>query len=208
MRAYAPNFPLVGLLAALAVGGAAREVVRRVRARRRIARGSRELEDNALVTLRGTVHPLGSLLVAPVLGTSCVAHRTEARVYDPNARSQGRRPVTTHARTELVRFELRCAAGNVLIEGDRVELDMRLRELRWRHVQREQAFLQGSGLPYHPDSVTCYQAVVVPGQKVTVHGVVRVEAAPASADETGFREVARVVHVIGDERHPLVITDV
>ncbi|HTR53285.1 MAG TPA: hypothetical protein VMJ10_21465 [Kofleriaceae bacterium] len=196
------------LLLTLAGIAAVREVVRRVRVRRRIAAGTRELEDNALVTLTGTVHPLAPLLTAPVTGASCVAHRTQARVYDPNARHQGRPPVTTHTRTELIRFELRCAAGNVLVEGDRVEIDMRLREIKRRYVAREQAFLEGTGLPYHPDSVTCDQAVVAPGQIVTVHGVARVEAVPTSTVETGFREVATAMRIIGDARHPLVITDV
>jgi len=207
MRAAALNLPVVVLFAALAAGGAVREVVRRVRARRRVAAGGRTLEDNALVTLTGTVHPLAPLLAAPLTARPCIAHRTRARVYDPNARSQGRPPVTTHTRSELVRFELRSSAGNIVVDGDRFELDMRLREIRRRYIAREQAFLQGTGLPYHPDSVTCDQAIVAPGQTITVHGVVRVEVATAGAGETGFRDVARAMRIVGDERHPLVITD-
>ncbi|HEY1555464.1 MAG TPA: hypothetical protein VGF94_11585 [Kofleriaceae bacterium] len=198
------QFIVYAAFGATAAGGAVYEMVRRQRARRRVAAGGSRLDDNALVTLRGTVHPGAGILIAPLSGQPCVAYRACVRVYDPSTRPR----ITVHERSELAGFTLWSHAGPLPVEGDRLELSFKAREFRMRDNDRARALVAALGLPYQPDVTTCDEVIVAPGQTVTVHGVVRVVTVPAEHVDIDFRDAARATRIVGDEHHPLVIADI
>ena len=201
------------IIVLIAAGGVAikalREAHKRARARKRMDAGSSAFDDMALVTLTGTVQAAGDPLVAPLSGKACVAHRTRVRLVGKASPSSplfgGLRSVEgEYVRTELRSFRLTTRDGDVVIEGTTAELAIRPRPVIPRQLQRELAFLRESEYDATPDEMTFDEVVIEPGATIKVHGIARVEIASGEAQ---FREALKIRKLVGDDRHPLTISE-
>ena len=191
---------------AKAVSGA----VKRSAARARMDSASKDIVDHALVTLEGVVRVRGEPIEAPLSGRPCVVYRARVRVYH----RQGHGTYANHRvdreveRDGMVAFVLVSDRGEVVVEGDRAELAIRPSPVIPRSVDRERAFL--GEVAVDPRALGSDEIVIEPGQRIRVHGIARVEAAVAGASaapEVGYRDAPQVVRLVGDERHPLTITE-
>jgi hypothetical protein len=200
---------LVGLVVATAGIGLRTSVdfQRRAAARARMDEGDSEIVDRALVTIEGVVRPHGDPLLAPLSGRPCVAHRSRLRVY--NGRGPGRTPVHELSRDRAVAFVLVSDHGDVLVDAERVDLAIRPAPVIPRDLGREQAFL--GELVADPHALGSDEIAIEPGQRIRVHGIACVDTArdavPGDAPDVGYREARQIVRVVGDERHPLTITE-
>jgi len=180
------------------------ELKRRTRARKRMAAGVPTLSDRALVTVTGTVRVLDATLIAPLSGTTCVAHQSRARVYAKDSRFGVRRLLDEQARDEMTSFLLSTAAGEVIVSGSAAVLAIRTSSIIPRRIDRERAFLRAVGLDDDPRNASFDQVVILEGMKLTVFGVSLVEVTPG---ESYYRETATRTRLTGDESHPLTIRE-
>lgn len=155
------------------------------RARRRMKRGTTRLVDRELVTLTGKVRPVGVALVAPLSLSSCVAHRSRARVFDRQANLLGEPVEAEHAR-----FVIETSQGPVLVDSDRFELEAVADRVPGTGVAPgEQAFLAKHGFVLGPTSTVAFDETLIrPGDLVTVHGLAVVEHDVADVGERGYRD--------------------
>lgn len=172
-----------------------------LRAAQLLAAGPPELADGDIVTLTGTVKPIESL-AAPVSQRSCVAFRIYVRM--------GAAWLTE---VKMTRFVLETTHGEVTVEpfqsGD-VQLAVPADAVRPQDATQNAAateFLKRRGRrSYEIDAAKYEEQIVAPDARVAVHGVIHVElAAPELGVETGFRDVARRLRLIGTSAHPLAI---
>jgi hypothetical protein len=169
----------------------------RAEVRRRMREAPQHLADHSVVTLTGTVKLVGEPLVAPLSGTRCVLHRSSARTF-----SQGRE-METFTVCELAPFLLETRDGDVLVDGDTADIPDRGRPLIPRKIEREQEFLLAHGILTEARSAGFDEIVIVPGAKISVHGVARVEVDARSA--ASYRDTPTRVRLVGDAQHPLTI---
>jgi hypothetical protein len=193
------------VLAVVMIGAATATLtkVRRLHAmRRRMQDAPQQILDHAAVTLTGTVRPVGEPLVAPLSGRPCVFHRSTARTYRPGPRNS-RILDGEHTRVELVPFVLVTREAEVLVEGEFAQTPAVARAIIPRKIRLERKFLAD----YAPDKDArgsgFDEIVIAPGATVSVHGIARVEVAPAQA--AGYRETGMRVRLVGDGEHPLTI---
>jgi len=172
----------------------------RARARKRLRDASRELVDGAVVTLTGKVVAKTKLVEAPLSGREGVAYFASARVYTI-------RPAPKVAvelvESMMVDFELHTKGGIVSVEGDTVQVELRGEPLIPRKLAREQRFLDVHGYQSENAAAAGFDEVVITaGMKISVHGVVQIEAAP---DESTYRETGKKIVLAGHPAHPLTI---
>lgn len=188
---------------------ALREAHHRTRARKRMAAATSDFDDTALVTIRGKVQLVGEPLIAPLSGRICVAHQTRARLIGkavPGGLLMGglRTVAGEYVRVEMRPFRLATRDGDVIVEGAKPELAIRPRPVIPRKLDRELAFLRESEYEATPDEMTFDEVVIEPGATIKVHGIARVEIASGEAQ---FREAPRIRKLVGDDRHPLTISE-
>lgn len=183
------------------------EVRRRARARRRMLDGAHSVADRSLVTMTGTVRLIGEPLLAPLSGTACVAHRSRARMYAHNSSAFARRLIGEEARVASIPFALVTSDGELIVDGKHVELAIRPRAVQVREIAREIAFLREVGLTKDPANTSFDEVVIAAGMQITVHGIAQVETTAAAAGEVEYREAPSRTRLIGDEHHPLTISE-
>jgi hypothetical protein len=199
-------YPVVALVklavvAVVALGALATAVAagrRRSAIRARMRAAPKQIEDNAVVTLTGTVKVIGEPLVAPLSGTPCVAYRASARSFS------GRTVDQQHVEIAMTPFLLVTSSGEILIDGDRCELPMRPGPIIPRKIEREQGFLNRNGITADAKSAGFDEVAIAPAMRVSVYGIARTEVSQGTG-ETSFREAPRLVRLSGDEAHPLTI---
>jgi hypothetical protein len=172
---------------------------RRAQARKRLRSAPRELTDGAVVTLTGVVRAKGEMVTAPLSGRQAVAFLSTARVYEGDGRY--RRVVDQFQQHEMVDFVLETKHGMVEIEAAKAELEYAPEPLIPRKIEREQAFLSRAGCNRSARDGGFDEVVIEPGMKVSVHGLVRIEAAPSD----DYREAGKRIVMSGHPAHPLTI---
>jgi len=172
----------------------------RARARRRMRQATRELVDGAVVTLTGKVIAKSKVLEAPLSGRDGVAFSSSARIYTT------KRPPAIAAQideTMMVEFELETKDGKLVVSEGDVVIEFPPDPIIPRKIEREQRFLDAHGYGHvHAGSVGFDEAVIEAGMKISVHGAVRVEAAPGEAT---YRDTARTIVLAAPPGHPLTI---
>lgn len=149
----------------------------RARARKRLRSAPRELTDGAAVTLTGVVRAKAAMVTAPLSGREVVAFSAMARIYAGSGRS--REVVDRVHQQQMVDFVLDTADGPVEIEAARAELELPPEPIIPRKLAREQAFLAAAGCTASARDVGFDEIAIMPGATISVHGVVRIEAAPS-----------------------------
>jgi hypothetical protein len=178
-----------------------RDVLDRARSRQRMRAGAPQLEDASLVTLEGTVEPLDGPLVAPLSGKRCVAYFARARCRGSR---KARAPSVTVVREQVVPFRLVTPAGEVIVDVTKAELAIRPGAVVPQQLERERDFLVAAEVTGSPREFGFEEIAIEPGARIKVHGIGRIDVEPGAA---GFREVPRVSKIIGDERHPVTISE-
>ena len=193
------------LIAAAAVGlGAATiathfELERRLRLRHRLRAGTSTLEEGEVATLTGTIRLLGAPLRAPLSGSPCALYRLVGRsLLGPGLATE---VLTTEA--VMARFALMTSHGEVLVDGERVEITWPVRRVSPRRPEREQAVRLRLGL--NTTNTASLKEVAIPdGARVSVHGVLHRELA-ARAAERDYRDARTVLVLRGHPEHPLTV---
>jgi hypothetical protein len=175
--------------------------IRRAMERAMMRREPSELVDGGVVSLVGTVSPIGDLLVAPVSGKPCVAFTAQARVFVRGNR--GRRFAGKHVDAKALPFELVAASTRVVVDPTFYQLMISLAPSIPRSLDREHAWLAGSIA--HAGDVSCEEACIEPGARIVVRGIARCELDKTATSETGFREAPTRFRIIGDQRRPVLI---
>lgn len=203
---------LVGLV------GAVGRAQKRSALRAKIGAAPSEFEDNAVVTLTGTVKLLAEPLIAPLSGKPCVAYRAVARTYAMRGPGGavlagvvlggGMRRARVLDRevesVEMVPFVLATRTGDVIVDGTTCELVVPGAPIIPRRLEREQKFLVDMELDATARDAGFDESRVEVGAKVKVHGISRSELAEHGG-ETGFREAPTRIRITGDDAHPLTI---
>jgi hypothetical protein len=164
-------------------------------------RGEAKLVDHELVTITGIVRAAGEPLLAPLSGKPCVAHRS--RVYfvgEARERAQGEGGVLlgkvpagldgTLIREARAAFRVETKQGVIHVDGDALELAVTPERVIPRQQARERAFLTELGAADKEDKAGFDEIVVAVGAKVSIRGMLRIEADAASTDERGYRDDA------------------
>jgi hypothetical protein len=170
----------------------------RARARRRLARGVQRIAEGEVVTLVGTVRQLGDLVEAPLSGRACIAY--DAAYLTP----RGSNPTVIHQRS-MTAFELVTADGPVLVEQtETLDVALPVIPVIPRKLGREQGFLERhSRSPGDAAGSTAEEAIVEPGDKIAVQGVVVLDA--VDHGDHGYRDAPTRVRLVGHPKHPLTI---
>ncbi|MGE5185635.1 MAG: hypothetical protein ACM31C_26420 [Acidobacteriota bacterium] len=179
----------------------------RARARRRMREGEDAVSDLALVTVTGTVRVLGEPLVAPLSGTPCVAHRSRARTFKHDSPVFARKLVAEEVREAAIAFALATGDGELIVDGEHVELAIKPTPVEVRSADREIAFMRDVGLTKDYANTSFDEIVITAGMTITVHGIAQVEPTAAGAGETDFREAPSRTRITGDDAHPLTISE-
>ena len=172
----------------------------RARARKRMRQAPRELVDGAVVTLTGKVIAKSQVLGAPLSGRDGVAFSSTARIY-----TSARPPSIAAQITEamMVEFELETTDGTILVSEGDVVIEFPGDPIIPRKIAREQQFLDDHGYGHiHAGTVGFDEFVITPGMTISVHGAVRIEAAPG---EAMYRETATRIVMAAPPSHPLAI---
>jgi hypothetical protein len=176
---------------------------RRAVERALMRRGSGELVDATLVSLTGTVSPIGAPLLAPVSGKPCVAFVARARVFASRHRT-GTRFLGEHVDRNAIPFELVTDTTRVVVDPTVCRLLAPMSPSIPRSLKREQAWLAGVEIARLGDR-SCEEACIEPGSRVIVRGIAQRELDEAATSETGFREPPTRFRIIGDRDHPVLI---
>lgn len=180
----------------------------KAQARRRLARGRvHQIVEGEVVTLVGTVEPLGELLEAPLSGTACVAFAVHVDLHDVPAEGARTRKIVDVIRVEqLVPFRVVTPSGTVEITAPSVESSIPLAPLVPHDRRREQAFLRAQGRS--PDLALAgpfVEYAVAPGTKLRVQGVAVLDA-PDMTVERDYRSTAPSrIRLVAHADHPLTI---
>ena len=166
-------------------------------------RGSGELVDATLVSLTGTVSPIGAPLVAPVSGKPCVAFVARARVFAGHRRT-GTRFIGEHVDRNAIPFELVTDTTRVVVDPTVCRLLAPMSPSIPRSLEREQAWLAGVEIARLGER-SCEEACIEPHSRVVVRGVAMRELDDAASSETGFREPPTRFRIIGDHRSPVLL---
>jgi hypothetical protein len=176
---------------------------RRAVERALMRRGSSELADATLVSLTGTVSPIGAPLVAPVSGKPCVAFVARARVFAGH-RHTGTRFIGEHVDRNAIPFELVTGTTSVVVDPTVCRLLAPMSPSIPRSLEREQAWLAGVELA-HLGERSCEEACIEPGARIVVRGIAQGELDDAATGELGFRESPTRFRIIGDRHRPVLI---
>ncbi|MFT3697156.1 MAG: hypothetical protein QM831_28700 [Kofleriaceae bacterium] len=203
---------IAGVILVTGLGVSIQRVVHSRKLRQRLLAAPQQFEDNAVVTLTGTVKQIGEeQLTAPLSGRTCVAFMASARTYAQSAAGFGTRSVRA-VELEVIEavmlpFLLITKEGNVLVDGEDCLLPHRSAPIIPRKLERERRFLNrladGRADAAAKDA-GFDELVVTPGMKVRVHGVTRKQLTAGGGDEVGFRDAPMQIHLTGHEG-PLVI---
>lgn len=173
----------------------------RRRLRRAVALGP-ETVEGTFVIAGGIVRVLSEVLVAPLIGTTCVAYRARAEVQLVKGGS-----MLPPDATRLVPFALACDGGDtVIVDGGHALFDV-----PWQTPtddDRGRTFLAMHGATSQTVATSSFEELaIVPGDRVEVAGVLIREAAqtPSHADRTYRAEQAFVARLTGSDAHPIVI---
>ncbi len=180
----------------------------KARARRRLAQGRvHQIVEGEVVTLVGTVEPLGELLEAPLSGTACVAYAVHVDLHEEPAKGARRRTVVESIRVErIVPFRVVTASGIVEITAPSIDSSIPLVPLVPHDRRREQAFLRAQDRS--PDLSLAgpfVEYAVAPGTQLRVQGVAVLDA-PDMTVERDYRSPAPSrIHLVAHPDHPLTI---
>ncbi len=107
----------------------------------------------------------------------------------------------------MVPFELETAEGIVRIEGDAADVILPPLPVIPRDLERVRRFLAAHNVSAeHAATAGIDEIAIEPGARITVQGLARVEADPASLGERGYREDAPTrVTLEPHPAHPLTI---
>jgi hypothetical protein len=179
---------LISLAAALAFVAA---MALRALLRRRALRRSAPLVDHELVTITGIVQPLGDTLEAALSGTRCVVHRTRARIFA----SRGSVDVIGEpVELATVPFALRTPRGVVRVDAKQLELAVPPGTVIAGASERGAAFLARHDIPREQRDLAAFdEIVIVPGDTITLHGMIELARDGAAAGERGYRDDAPAV---------------
>jgi hypothetical protein len=177
------------------------EAIRRAMQRAQMRRDTATLTDGDVVSLTGTVVPIGELLVAPISSKPCVMFTAQARIFIRFGRRA--RFVGKHVEVKAIPFELVATSTRVVVDPAAHELLVRLSPLIPRSLDRERAWLADVDVPYGEPS--CEEACIEPGARIVVRGIAQRELDDTATGETGFREPPTRFRIIGDPRRPVLI---
>lgn len=201
---------IIWVLVVVGVSGLAATLERalfgtRAQARRRMREAARELVDGSVVTVTGKVVAKKQLIEGPLSGRDGVAFSATARIYTPMRSGRiGSRAVSKEITEALmVEFELETPDARVVVVDSELVVEFPPEPIIPRKIEREQRFLFDHG---HRDVSAANagfdEVVIKPGMKVSVHGAVHVEIAPA---EAGYRETGKRITISAPPGHPLTI---
>lgn len=178
--------------------------VRRAKVRRSLRRGSSAFADRAGVTVTGTVRAIGELVESPLSGRRCVVVHAFAEL--PEIDDSLALPENVRLTTRLmVPFELETNDGPVLVDGTSADLEMKAARISPRSAERERAFVVTHGRSAAVAPVATFREIVVmPGMRISVHGMALVEADHGA--ERGYRDAASKRHrLVAHPDYPLAI---
>ena len=178
--------------------------IRRAMERARMRRESSDLVDGAVVSLVGTVSPIGAPLVGPVSGKPCVAFTAQARVFVRGNYRRKRQFAGKHVEVKAVPFELVATSARVVIDPTFHQLMVSLSPSIPQSLEREQAWLAGAAIAHAVDW-SCEEACIEPGARIVVRGIAQRELDDAATGEIGFRESPTRFRIIGDPHRPVLI---
>jgi len=176
----------------------------RAKARKRMRAAARELVDGAVVTLTGKVVAKAQVIEAPLSGREGVAFSARARIYTEvrGGRLGGRSLANEITEALMVEFELATDEGPVVVSDSELVIEFPPDPIIPRKIDREQRFLFAHAPEIHAANAGFDEVLIQPGMKVSVHGAVHIEAAPA---ESGYRETGKRVVISAPPGHPLTI---
>ncbi|HEY1552660.1 MAG TPA: hypothetical protein VGG28_32750 [Kofleriaceae bacterium] len=177
------------------------DAIRQAMARAAMRRGSATLADGEIVSLTGTVVPIGDVLVAPVSGKPCVVFTAQARIFVGFGRNG--RLVGKHVEVKAIPFELVATSARVVVDPTEHRLLVPLSPSIPRSIERELAWVDSVRPPYGDPS--CEEACIEPGARIVVRGIAQRELDETATAETGFREPPTRFRIIGDPRRPVLI---
>jgi hypothetical protein len=172
----------------------------RSKVRRRLRSGSSVLAEGATVTLSGTIRETVDLIEAPLSARRGVFVHAVAIL--PEADVDG--PVTLRTQ-RMVPFEIDTDAGVVLVDGTEADLEIKPTPVVPRDSDRERAFVVAHRRGAEVARVATFREfVLVPGMRVAVHGVAKLEA--GERGERGYRDAAPArARIIAGSNYPLAI---
>lgn len=173
----------------------------RARARKRMRAAARELVDGAVVTLTGKVVAKGKVIEGPLSGRSGVAFSARARIYNGNG-GAARKVDSEITEALMVEFVLDTKDGPVVVADSELVIEFPPDPIIPRKIDREQRFLLDHARDTHAANAGFDEVVIAPGTKISVHGAVHIEVAPA---ESGYREAGKRIVLSAPPGHPLTI---
>lgn len=104
----------------------------------------------------------------------------------------------------MLEFQLETKDGKVVVgESEHLVIEFPPEPIIPRKIDREQGFLDEHGYPHiAAQSAGFDEVVITAGMKISVHGAVRIEAAPG---EASYRETAKRIVLTAPPGHPLTI---
>ena len=159
-----------------------------------------DLVEGSEVELVGTVRELAPLVAAPLTGRACIAHVTRARVWTELdlagvlvAELDDRR---------LAPFVLDTATGPFPVAASAFDLATETSHV-WPPLADVRAFLAARQLERYAISTFVQQAIVIPGERARVRGVLARDA--VGDDERGYRDLDMRMRLGGYRERPLAI---
>ncbi|HEY6034427.1 MAG TPA: hypothetical protein VIV58_09220, partial [Kofleriaceae bacterium] len=138
-------------------------------------------------------------LVAPLSGRECVAYSAIARTYIVEPRKR-RRLDQELFETKATQFTLATTDGDVVVDGELIDIPVRPMPLIPRKLDLERAFLERVDLGDQVQHAGFEEIVITVGMKIRVNGVASSELAAHAAGETGFRDAPRQLKLGGKLR--------
>jgi len=173
---------------------------------KRLRAGRAPLAEGEVVTMTGTIRLLGEPLRAPLSGTPCALYRVVGRSASVSSPGLG----TWHAAESLAvenvlaRFALMTSHGEVLVDGEQIEITWPVRRVSPRRPDRELAVRLRLGFT-KTQAVSLKEVAIADGATVSVRGVLHRELATSSA-ERDFRDARTLLVLRGHPDHPLTVS--
>jgi hypothetical protein len=159
--------------------------------------------DGELRHTTGVVRAGESTLVAPASGRPCVAFAVH--IHEPNQReatgSLGA-GLGAFACVDVSAFAIECEQGILRVESQFAELHVAQERFKNDQLDGDRWLAFCEDKHASPRS-TASEAIIAPGQRITLVGIVQRRPDRPRASELGYRDEAGAIWLVGDFDHPL-----